>query len=53
MDAARGSVPIAWGVNPLIAEVAPGLLEFYGATASANDTFFAATAGAGESESDE
>jgi hypothetical protein len=47
IDAARGSVPIAWGVNPLVAEVAPGLLEFYGNTASANDTFFAATAGAG------
>ena len=47
IDAARGSVPIAWGVNPLVAEVAPGLLEFYGDTASANDTFFAATAGAG------
>jgi hypothetical protein len=47
VDAARGSIPIAWGVNPLIAEVAPGLLEFYGSTASANDTFFAATAGAG------
>jgi hypothetical protein len=47
IDAARGSVPVAWGVNPLIAEVAPGLLEFYGHTASANDTFFAATAGAG------
>jgi hypothetical protein len=47
VDAARGSVPIAWGVNPLIAEVAPGLLEFYGDTATSNDTFFAATAGAG------
>ena len=47
IDAARGSVPLAWGINPLIAEVAPGLLEFYGNTATAADTFFAATAGAG------
>jgi hypothetical protein len=47
IDSARGSVPMSWGVNPLVNEVAPGLLEFYANTASANDTFFAATAGAG------
>lgn len=43
----RGSVPIAWGVPPLIAETAPGLLSFYANTATANDTFFSATAGGG------
>jgi hypothetical protein len=47
LDPARGSVPVAWGVNPALLDVAPGLLQFYADTATANDTFFAATAGAG------
>lgn len=46
-DPRRGSVPIAWGINPLLATFAPGLLEFYANTATANDSWFAATAGAG------
>ena len=46
-DPRRGSVPIAWGVDPLTAELAPDLWNFYVQTATANDTFFAATAGAG------
>jgi GxGYxYP putative glycoside hydrolase C-terminal domain len=38
---------MSWGMNPLLLDVAPGLLEFYASTASTNDTFFSATAGAG------
>ena len=47
LDPRRGSVPVAWGVDPLTWGLAPGLWGFYAATATANDTFFAATAGAG------
>jgi hypothetical protein len=28
----RGSIPIAWGVPPIIADTAPGLLQFYAST---------------------
>ena len=47
LDPARGSIPMAWGVNPLLLDIAPGLMEYYAATATQNDTFFSATAGAG------
>lgn len=47
LDARRGSVPIAWGINPLIVSIVPALLEYYTTTARPNDTWFAATAGAG------
>jgi hypothetical protein len=47
IDERRGQVPIAWGINPLVALYAPALLSFYAQTATANDTFFSATAGAG------
>ena len=47
LDPRRGSVPVAWGVDPLTWALAPGLWGFYASTATANDTFFAATAGAG------
>ena len=44
---ARGSVPIGWGSAPIIAELFPGLWEYYSLTANATDTFFGATGGAG------
>lgn len=47
LDPARGSIPMSWGMNPLLLDIAPGLLEFYANTASSNDTFFSATEGAG------
>lgn len=47
IDPARGSIPMSWGVNPLLQTFAPGLIEFYALTATANDSFFSATAGAG------
>lgn len=47
VSAKRGSVPIAWGINPYLAERFPALVEFYGATAKPGDSFFAARSGAG------
>ena len=47
LDPRRGSVPIAWGVNPLLLREVPALIAFYASSASANDTWFSATAGAG------
>lgn len=44
---ARGSVPMAWGCDPLVGHLFPGIFEYYAATATVNDTFFAETAGAG------
>eukprot|EP00928_Gymnodinium_smaydae_P081596 TRINITY_DN65081_c0_g1_i1.p1 TRINITY_DN65081_c0_g1~~TRINITY_DN65081_c0_g1_i1.p1 ORF type:complete len:558 (-),score=43.42 TRINITY_DN65081_c0_g1_i1:151-1824(-) len=43
----RGVIPIAWGVDPLIAEFFPGLWNYYVETASSTDQFFAATGGLG------
>jgi hypothetical protein len=43
----RGSVPIAWGINLLLAREFPALMEYYAHTARANDTFFGGTSGAG------
>ena len=42
----RGSVPMAWGCDPLVGHMFPAIWEFYATTATANDTFFAETAGA-------
>lgn len=47
LSANRSTVPIAWGVDPLIASYFPGLWEYYGATASPLDSFFGATGGLG------
>lgn len=43
----RGTVPIAWSMNPLLVELAPPLLDAYYATATGNDRFIAAPSGAG------
>ena len=43
----RGSVPISWGSAPIIADLFPGLWEFYVNTATDADQFFSATGGAG------
>jgi len=43
----RGSVPIGWGINPLIGEEYPALVEHFVKTATPNDTFFAGCSGAG------
>jgi hypothetical protein len=43
----RGTLPVNWGVDPLIYRDFPGLMGYYMATATPNDYFFAATAGWG------
>eukprot|EP00746_Dinoflagellata_sp_MGD_P007861 gnl/MRDRNA2_/MRDRNA2_115646_c0_seq1.p1 gnl/MRDRNA2_/MRDRNA2_115646_c0~~gnl/MRDRNA2_/MRDRNA2_115646_c0_seq1.p1 ORF type:complete len:561 (-),score=69.25 gnl/MRDRNA2_/MRDRNA2_115646_c0_seq1:274-1956(-) len=47
LSSSRGTVPLAWGVDPLIAETFPGLWQYYVETASPADQFFAATGGLG------
>jgi len=46
-DETRGTVPIAWSINPLLASLAPPLLDYYYSNASALDSFVAAPSGAG------
>jgi len=43
----RGSVPIAWSINPLMNEVAPSILHYFYATATENDTFVCGPSGSG------
>ena len=43
----RGSVPVAWAVDPLLGRLFPALWNFYAETATANDTFVAGVDGAG------
>ena len=43
----RGSIPVAWAIDPLLAERFPALFDHFAATATANDSFIAGTAGAG------
>ncbi len=44
---ARGKVPFNWEVQPLLAELAPGLLEKYISSATENDCLVAGPSGAG------
>ena len=43
----RGSVPVAWAVDPLLGLMFPALWNFYAADARFNDTFVAGVDGAG------
>jgi len=43
----RGKVPVNWGINPIMAEQFPAMLEYYYENASENDYFFAGCSGAG------
>jgi hypothetical protein len=43
----RGSIPVAWSVDPILAERFPSLMDFYASTAKANDSFIGGVAGAG------
>ena len=43
----RGTVPVAWGVDPHIAEVFPALFEYFVTTAKGQDSFFAGCSGGG------
>lgn len=46
-DPARGRVPVNWGINPQMARHFPAMLDYYYATATENDCFFAGCSGAG------
>lgn len=46
-DPCRGTLPLNWGINPLMAKQFPAMLEYYYDTATENDCFFAGTSGAG------
>lgn len=46
-DSARGEVPVNWGINPLMAELFPAMLQYYYDTASPDDYFFTGCSGAG------
>ena len=43
----RGTVPIAWSVNPLLIELVPPLMDFYYSTTTENDTFVCGPSGTG------
>lgn len=43
----RGSFPIGWEVQYLLADIAPGMLHYFYATATANDTFVGSASGIG------
>lgn len=46
-DPARGEVPVNWGLNPLMAEFFPAMLQYYYDTATPADYFFVGCSGAG------
>jgi len=43
----RGTIPLAWSLNPLLVELAPPLIDSYYDTATPLDRFIAAPSGAG------
>ena len=43
----RGSLPFAWSLNPILADLAPPLLDAYYDSATSQDRFIAAPSGAG------
>lgn len=46
-DAARGSVPIGWSLNPTVMDSMPSVLQWYYENATPNDYFFSAVSGLG------
>jgi hypothetical protein len=46
-DAARGELPLAWGINPNLIEAYPDLISYFYETASAKDNFVADASAAG------
>jgi hypothetical protein len=46
-NAARGKLPLAWGINPDLLETYPDLIAYFYSTASTNDTFTADASAAG------
>jgi hypothetical protein len=46
-DEVRGTVPIAWSISPLLAELAPSILDYFYSEATTLDSFVAGPSGAG------
>jgi len=46
-DDVRGTVPIAWSINPLLTKLAPPLLDYFYSEATTLDSFVAGPSGAG------
>jgi hypothetical protein len=46
-DPERGNMPMNWGINPILADLFPAMLEYYYDTATPNDAFFVGCSGAG------
>ena len=46
-ESARGTVPVAWSLNPLLSDLAPPMLDMYYDTATPFDRFIAGPSGAG------
>jgi hypothetical protein len=46
-DSARGSVPIAWTLNPALVDVGPVMLRYYQRTATLNDVLVSGPSGLG------
>jgi len=47
LDEQRGKFPYTWEIQPLLIDLAPGILEHYYRTATSNDYFIAGPSGAG------
>ena len=43
----RGSIPVAWAVDPVLSERFPALMDYFAKTSTANDSFIGGVAGAG------
>ena len=43
----RGSVPFGWEIQPLLTDLAPGMLQYYHETATSNDCLVASASGIG------
>ena len=46
-DKTRGEFPLGWTISPAAALLIPGVVDYYYATATSNDTFMAAVSGVG------
>lgn len=46
-DPARGTIPVAWSLNPLLTELAPPYVDYYYQSATPQDRFIAGPSGAG------
>ena len=47
VDPRRGSVPVSWSINPVLAEQFPALYDYFASTAGANDSFISGPGGCG------